>query len=33
MKSWLEENDIEIYSMHNEGKSFPAERFNRKIKK
>ena len=33
MKSWLEENDIEIYSTYNEGKSFAAERFNRTIKK
>ena len=27
MKSWLEKNDIEMYSTHNEGKSFVAERF------
>ena len=27
MKSWLQENDIEMYSMHNEGKSVVAERF------
>ena len=27
MKSWLEKNDIEIYSKHNEGKSAVAERF------
>ena len=27
MKPWLEENDIEMYSMHNEGKSVIAERF------
>ena len=27
MKSWLEKNDIEIYSTHNEGKSIVAERF------
>ena len=27
MKSWLEENDIEMYSTHNEGKSVVAERF------
>ena len=33
MKSWLEKNDIEIYSTHNEGKSVVAERFIRTIKK
>ena len=27
MKSWLEKNDIEMYSIHNEGKSVVAERF------
>ena len=27
MKSWLEKNDIEIYSTHNEGKIVIAERF------
>ena len=27
VKPWLEENDIEMYSMHNEGKSVIAERF------
>ena len=27
MKSWLEENDIEMYSTHNEGKSVVGERF------
>ena len=27
MKSWLEKNDIEMYSIHNEGKSVIAERF------
>ena len=32
MKSWLEKNDIEIYSTHNEGKSVVAERFIRTIK-
>ena len=25
MKSWLEKKDIEMYSTHNEGKSFIAE--------
>ena len=28
MKSWLEISDIEMYSVHNEGKSAIAERFN-----
>ena len=32
MKSWLEKNDIEMYSTRNEGKSFVAERFIRTIK-
>ena len=32
MKSWLEKNDIEMYSTHNEGKSIVAERFIRTIK-
>ena len=32
MKSWLENNDIEMYSMHNEGKSVVAERFIRILK-
>ena len=27
MKSWLEKNDIEMYSTHNEEKSVVAERF------
>ena len=31
MKSWLEKNDIEMYSIHNEGKSVPAERFIRTL--
>ena len=26
MKSWLEKNDIAMYSTHNEGKSVVAER-------
>ena len=26
-KKWLKDNDIEMYSMHNEGKSVVAERF------
>ena len=32
MKSWLEKNDIEMYSVHNEGKSVVAERFVRTLK-
>ena len=32
MKSWLEKNDIEMYSTHNEGKSVVAERFIRALK-
>ena len=32
MKSWLEKNDIDMYSTHNEGKSVVAERFNRTLK-
>ena len=32
MKSWLEKNDIKIYSMHNKGKSVVAERFIRTLK-
>ena len=31
-KKWLKDNDIEIYSTHNEGKSVVAERFNRTSK-
>ena len=31
MKSWLEKNDIEMYSIHNEGKSVLAERFIRNL--
>ena len=31
MKSWLEKNDIEMYSTHNEGKSVIAERFIRTL--
>ena len=33
MKLWLEKNGIEMYSTHNEGKSFIAERFIRTLKK
>ena len=32
MKPWLEKNDIEMYSTHNEGKSVSAERFIRTSK-
>ena len=32
MKSWLEKNDIKMYSTHNEGKSVVAERFIRTTK-
>ena len=31
MKSWLENNDIEMHSTHNEGKSVSAERFIRTL--
>ena len=31
MKPWLGKNDIEMYSMYNEGKSFAAERFIRTL--
>ena len=32
MKPWLHDNDIEIYSTHNEGKSVVAERIVRTLK-
>ena len=32
MKSWLEKNAIEIYSVHNEGRSVVGERFMRTLK-
>ena len=32
MKSWIEKNDIEMCSTHNEGKSVVAERFTRALK-
>ena len=32
MKSWLEKNDIKVYSTHNEVKSVIAERFVRALK-
>ena len=31
MKSWLQDNNMEMYSMHNEGKSVVAERFIRTL--
>ena len=31
-KKWLKDNDIEMYSIHNEGKSVAAERFIRTLK-
>ena len=31
-KKWLKDNDIEIHSIHNEGKSVVAERFIRTLK-
>ena len=33
LKKWLEDNDIEMYSIHNEGESVVAERFIRTLKK
>ena len=32
-KKWLKDNDIEMYSTHNEGKSVAAERFITTLKK
>ena len=32
MKSWLEKNNVEMYSTHNEGKSVVPERFIRTLK-
>ena len=32
MKSWLQDNEKEMYSAHNEGKSVVAERFIRTLK-
>ena len=32
MKSWLQDNDVELYSTHNERKSVVAERFIRTLK-
>ena len=33
VKSWLQDNDIEMYSTHNKGNSVLAERFIRTLKK
>ena len=33
MKSWLKDHNIEMYSIHNKGKSVAAERFIRTLKK
>ena len=33
MNSWLEKNEVEMYSIHNKGKSVVAERFVRTLKK
>ena len=30
MKSWLQDNDLDVYSAHNEGKSNVTERFIKK---
>ena len=32
MNLWLQDNNIEMYSTHNNGKSFVAERFIRTLK-
>ena len=32
IRSWLQDNDIEVYSTHNKRKSVPAERFIRNLK-
>ena len=32
MKSWLQDNDTEMYSRHNEGKSVVAEKFTKTLK-
>ena len=32
MKSWLQDDDIAVYSTHNEGESVGAERFIRTLK-
>ena len=32
MKSWLQDNNIEMHSTHNQGKSVVAERFIRTLK-
>ena len=32
LRKWLKDNDVEIYSIHNEGKSAVAERFIRTLR-
>ena len=32
LKKWLKDNDTEMYSIHNDGKSFVAERLIRTLK-
>ena len=32
LRKWLKDNDFEMYSVHNEGKSFVAERFIKTLK-
>ena len=32
IKKWIKDNSIEMYLIHNEGKSVFAERFNRTLK-
>ena len=32
MKQWLHDNNIDLYSRHNKGKSFVAKRFIRTLK-
>ena len=32
MKSWFQDNNIKMYSIHNKGKSFVGERFTRTLK-
>ena len=32
LKKWIKDNDVETYSIHNEGKSFVAEKFIRTLK-
>ena len=32
-RKWLKDNDFEMYSVHNEGKAFVAERFIKTLKR